>query len=276
MPEAFRTFPSGDVAFFEEASGGGAVLDINSQRNRPARFPEDWLANLRLHADLDYFEIASEGEAIINHAAVAAGALPPDASIAFGWNATSTTHALLAHNLGYEPFALVAYDDNILWPGMPVQVQADGGGRYVTAYCSTTHVNLHEWASIGAGNLGAVSRTYRVLVFKAPPAPSGNVLFAFDPATGGVDMAFGKVNTLRKYLAVVTNGSPLGLSTGRTIDLQNGAMRAIRPDGTTYEPVPAGLTMSLPRPPGWPRVYGASLAYNGSYAGPTSIQVDAP
>jgi hypothetical protein len=89
-------------------------------------------------------------------------------------------------------------------------------------------------------------------------------------------MAFERFDSSRRYLQVVPGGSPLGLSLGRTIDLNNGAPRAVRPDGTTFDPVPATLTTRIqgnyqPAP-----AYGASLAYGGSYAGPETVQVQAP
>jgi hypothetical protein len=96
-------------------------------------------------------------------------------------------------------------------------------------------------------------------------------------------MGLGKFHSDAPYLQVVPGGSPFGLFNDRSIDLHNGAPKAWRPDGTTFAPVPANLKSWLPfnpygggaSPGGEP--FGASMAYNGSYAGPASaLQVQAP
>lgn len=276
MAETLRMFPQdGVVAFYAEASGGGAMDDIDAPRNRPAKTPASWLPNIRLHSDLDYLEVSHSGTTNINHAAVSAGSLPPGSSIAFGWNTSSTNHLLATHNLGYEVFALVSMGTNILYPGMPVQVQSDGGARYVTVYSTTTELRLHEYASIGSSSLAATSKSYNYLVFKDPPAPTGRELFEFDQTTGFWNIGRGKINTGRRYLSVVPGGSPLSLCTGRTIDLSNGAPRAVLADGTQYNPVPSSLSLALERPNA-SYVYGGSMAYNGSFTGSATIQVQAP
>ena len=276
MSEAFRAFPASNiVAFFTEASGGGDITDINSLRNRPAANPASWLANIRLHSSLNYLEVSHTASTGVTHAGVSAGSLPPGSTIAFGWAAASADHLLLTHNLGYAPFALVSVGNNIVYPGMPVQIQGDGGARYVTVYSTTTQIRLYEYASIGSSSLSGTSVTYDVLCFKDPPAPSGNKLMEFDQTTGHFSMARGKINTGRRYLTVVAGGSPKSLATGRTIDLSNGAPRAVLADGTAYNPVPSSFALGLDRQ-SWGYTYGSSMSYNGSFTGSTPIQVQAP
>jgi len=281
MEIAFMTDPdTGRCALYDEAPGGGEYDDPNSLLNGPLNDPVTWLANLYFHSDFNYMEVShGPTNTGISHAAVSASSssAPLAATVPFGWYAASATHLLLTHNLGYVPNAMVYVSGgNVIWPGMPVQVAGDGGARYVSVYCTSTEVRLYEYASTGPSTLPATSLTYTVIVFKNPPAPSGNTLLDFDPSTGAVQMGLGKFNSSRRYLQVVPGGSPFGIAYGRTIDLKNGAVRAVRPDGVTYDPVPVGLTMGLSRIQFYPTVYGASMGYNGSFSGPPQIMVQAP
>lgn len=281
MAVVFMTDPdTGRCALYDENGTTGNADDPNSTRNAPLNNPATHLDKIYFHSDFDYMEV-SHGPTVatINHSAVSASGVPAGATIAFGWGTASADHLLLTHSLGYVPQAMVIYDGNLLWPGMPVQVDGSGGSRFVSFYVTTTAVRLYETASTGAGTLSSVSRDYTVLVFKAPPAPSGDVLMDFDPGTGSLSMGKGKFDSLRRYLQVVAGGSPFGIAKGRTIDLNNGAPRAVRPDGTVVDTVPASLAIALSRTSfstNWGAVYGGDMNYLGSYAGPGSILVQAP
>ncbi|WP_297105122.1 hypothetical protein [uncultured Devosia sp.] len=282
MAIVFMTDPTtGRCALYDENGSTGDFNDPNSARNAPLNSPASHLDKVYFHSDFDYMEVSHGPTAVtVNHAALSIGAAPPGQIFPFGYTTAAADHLLLTHSLGYPPLALVIYDGNVCWPGMPVQADAGGGARFVTAYVTNTELRLYEFASVGSGGLPAVSREYTVLVFRAPPAPSGDVLLDFDPATGVVQMGLGKFDSSRRYLQVVPGGSPFGLSLGRTIDLNNGAPRAVRPDGTSYDPVPSGLQLGLGRGAmgiaDYGYVYGASMAYGGSFTGSGSVQVQAP
>lgn len=269
------------VAIYDEAPGGGDKTDINALRHRPLLDPAAWLANVYFHSDLDYMEVSHGPTTVtVNHSAVSVGSPPAGQPFRFGFTTAAADRLLLTHSLGYAPLAMVVYDDNVCWPGMPVQADGSGGARFVTAYSTATEIRLYEFASVGSSDLGATSLDYTVIVFKDPPAPSGNVLFHVDPANDKVTMARGKFDSTRRYLQVVAGGSPFGLSLGRTIDLNNGAPRAVRPDGTTFNPVPSSLQLGLSRfgltGTDWGYSYGSPMAYGGSFTGPGAIQVQAP
>jgi len=273
---------TGRVALYEEAPGGGDPQDPNSAMNAPLNNPVTWFANLYFHSDFNYMEV-SHGPATVNVSHPSVSTIPSiGGTISFGWGSAIADHALYAHGLGYAPLALVALGNNILWPGMPVQVQGDGGMRFCTIYTDATHVRMYEFASVGSANLGAVSLDYTLLVFRDPPAPTGNILFDFEPVAGTIQMGLNKFNSIRRYLQVVAGGSPFGISQGgRTIGLSNGSPRAFRPDGSYYEPIPANTRSALSRTDlrgtNWGSVYGNDMAYNGSFSGPpSSIQVQAP
>lgn len=284
MAIVFMTDPdTGRCALFEEAPGGGDVENPNSLGNRPLNDPVTWFANLYFHSDFNYMEVSHGPVSVsVTHPSIAPLPIPNGATVAFGWGSGTANHVLLEHGLGYPPLVLVALGNNILWPGMPVQVQGDGGQRFATVYSDATHVRLYEFASIGTSTLTAASLNYTLLVFRNPPVATGDIALEFDPSTGALQMGRGKFNSLRRYLQVVAGGTPFGMAYGgRTIDLANGAPRAFRPDGSYFEPVLAAAQIALNRQDlrgtNWGTIYGASMAYNGVFAGPPgSIQVQAP
>ena len=259
----------------------GDPEDPNSVRNYPLNNPATSLQYLYFHSDFNYLEVAFGPTAVVvNHSAVAASSPPAGATVSFGWTGTVTDRLLFTHSLGYVPKVLAIVGNNTVWPGMPVQT---GGGatRFVSIYVTTTEVRMIEFVSTGLGALPAVDLTYTLLVLADPPSATGNILFDFDPVTGIVEMGRRKFKSDRRYLQVVPGGSPFGITYGgKTIDLHNGAMRAFRPDGTYFEPVPAGLQVGLAQYDLYGVFYGisygASMGYGGGYAGPGSIQVQAP
>jgi hypothetical protein len=278
MAYVMMTDPAtGRVALYSENGTSGSAEDPNSTRNLPLNNPASYLNNIKFSTELDFLEVAFAGSGTITHASIAGIAAAAGQAAPFAYDAGSDDNLLLTHSLGYSPFALVALGSNILWPGMPVQVLGDasGGARYATAYVNSTQLRIATTATIGGTTLPSFAATYSYLVFKKPPAASGNILIDFDPATGIVSMGLGKFSSDKPYLQIVSGGSPLGLSMGRTIDLDNGAPKAWRPDGTTFAPVPAGLATYLDHA-SYGSVSGSSMAYGGSYAGPSSIQVQAP
>lgn len=282
MPVFMNDPATGRFALYDEAPGGGDVTNPNSMRNRPLNSPQDWLPNIYFHSDFNYLEVASGPITIsVSHTAVTPGTKPPEATINFGWVSSVTDRLLFTHNLGYTPTVMCALGNNILWPGMPVQSTSGSGQRFATVYSTTTQVRMKEFAATGTTALPAATLSYTLLVFANPPSTSGNILYDFDPLTGVTQMGRGKFNSSRRYLQVVSGGTPFGVSYGgKTIDLQNGAPRAVRPDGTTFNPVPSDLGLALPRVglngTNYGVQYGGSMGYTGSYTGPGNIQVQAP
>lgn len=295
MPIVFQVDPvTGKVALFEEAPGGGSFADPHSPRNRPLLDPNNWLANIYFHSDLDNLEIVSNTTITVAHAAVAAtssGGL--NSPQAFGqastgnaetvrYKAASSEHVLVTHNLGYIPNALIVVGSNVIWPGMPVQTFTDGRGRYVSAYVTTTQVKLHEWVSGTDAALAAVNVAYRVIVFKQTPDPSGSILFDFNHTSGLVQMARGRFRSDRNYLQVVPGGSPFSIAYGKTLDLKNGAPRFIKPDGSHFDPVPATQKGRFVVKYGnngeftYTGAYGLAMNYNGTAVAPAEILVQAP
>lgn len=272
---------TGRCVLFDEAPGEGAFDNPNSSRNRPINSPESWLPYIYFHSDFNYLEVAFNPSISVSHSAVSPGALPPGSSTNFGWNSSVTDRLLFTHNLGYSPLTLCAIGNNMVWPGMPVQSTPDGGMRFTTIYSTTTEIRMKEFATVGSSTLPSINNSYNLLIFRNPPDSDGNILLDFNPDTGVIEMGKGKFKSNLKYLQVVPSGSPfITPYGGKSIDLQNGAMRAVRSDGTTFDPVPPGLSFALPRfgltGTDFGYQYGSGMGYTGSYTGPSSLQVQAP
>lgn len=280
MQVAFRAFPdAGIVAMFDEPNQTGDVHDIDAPRNAPAKTPEDHLDKIYFHSSLNLLEVAMEATVTINHASVAAGGSVSGSasqSVAFAWAGAVADNLLLdisSLGLSDAPLVMVSTGDNMVWPGMPVQTDSGGRARYITAYSTATAVRLWESASKTGAVLAAASIDYKVIVFRPPAGDLNDLLMGFDPVTGEFQAGRGRFSTTKRYLQVAPGGSPVGIPLGRTIDLDDGAPRAVRPDGTAYDPVPATATVTIT--PGTGAV-SASLDYSGTFAGSDTLEVQAP
>ncbi|UYN98351.1 MAG: hypothetical protein KIT02_10270 [Devosia sp.] len=269
------------AALFYENGTGGAADDPYASRNAPFINPAAHLDKIKYHSDLDYMEVShGPTNVTISHASVAAGSGPGGEVGLNGvlqFPATVTNHDLLTHGLGYVPDFMVIYDGDVIYPGRPVQVLSDGRTRKVAANATSSVIRLREWAVRTSNSMAAASRTYTVIVFREPRAPSGIVLRHWDPVTGILTLARGRFRSDRRYLQVVPGGTPFGFAKGRTIDWDNGTIRYVDPDGSVFEIVPASFAMKVrmsSEPNDAP--YGPSMAYAGSFAGSSSVLVKVP
>jgi hypothetical protein len=267
------------MAVFVEPTDSGDPRDPNSARNAPLNSPLTNLPWIRFHTDLDYLEVAAAGTVTVSHAAIDAASAPDNALVAFAVSVPGDRHTLVSHDLPYIPFALVAAGTNCIWPGMPVQADGLGAARYASVICTSTGIDLVTTATAGTNALPAEDFEYSYLIFKRPPTAEGKVLFDFDPTTGIVTIARGKWASNRRYLMVAEDGSPQGMALGRTIDLKGGVARAWRPDGTTVDLYPTDFALFLSLVANgieFEPIAGATYDYGGGYAGPVSVEVQAP
>lgn len=187
------------------------------------------------------------------------------------------THVLHTHGLGYVPDFFIIEGGNAVHPGYPIQFNAsDGRARCVAAYATTTQIILREFGIQTSNALDAINVTYTLLILRAPPAASGNILMDFNPTTGVTTLGRGKFSSDRRYLQIVAGGTPYNIPLDRTVDLNNGAPRSAIA-GTIRDIVPSNFRIGF----GFegrndPRQFGPAGTYNGSYTGPPTIQVKAP
>lgn len=278
----FRISKAADaVAIYDEAPGGGDPKDINAPMHRPLIDPASWLAYIYFHSDLDYMEVShGPTDVSISHATIAAGS----GGITNMLTATSmvysgayTDHTLLNHGLGYVPDFMVVVNGDVVYPGRAIQSLGDGRTRSICAWADGSNIYLREWFIQSASAMPGISATYTVIVFKRPPAPSGNILGKWTGSTGLMELGRGKFRSDRRYLQVRAGGLPFGFPLGKTIDWKNGAPRLVDPDGTITEVVPASLQLAFAtvyQTSGFS--YGSSGAYSGSFTGSAAIQVQAP
>jgi hypothetical protein len=270
---------TGRYAIFREPVDTGAFDDPNSARNAPLNSPIDYLREIYFHSDFRYLSVAAAGSVTITHPSAGGGTnitLDDNGrkSANFSFGAYEASYDLVTHDLGIEPFAIVAVGNNIIWPGVPVQMVSGVGFRTITPFVTTSKLRITERVS-SVSALAGISQTYSYLVINAPVGEVNDILEEWDPETGVFQCGFGKFRSDQRFLQVVPGGSPLAMFQGRSIDGRNGALRAIRADGTAYEPVPAGMQFGLVRLQMTP-AYAGSMAYNGSYSGPEPIMVQAP
>jgi hypothetical protein len=280
MAWAFMTDPlTNRVALYDEPVPGVTEEDFadpNSACNAPLNDPDGNLQYIYFHSDMDNLEVLVDTEVTINHAAVAAATGSYPSGVGYPWlmqyGGVTDDHLLYQHDLGYIPHVFTLYGTTILIPGFPTQTESDRRMRNVTVYATTTQIRLFEWTVRTPNILAAVSRTYRILVFKQPPAPSNNHLIDWDPTTNILKMAGNRFSSDRRYLQVAPGGSPWALSNGRNVDLKRGAVRIANPDGTVWDTVPDGWEAKLV-PPG---NGGGNLYYDGSFTPDAAINVQAP
>lgn len=269
---------TGHVAVFDEAPGEGEPFDPAALRNRPLADPVNWLTHLKYHSAFNLLELVSDTEVIVSHPGVAAATAAggeTDTSAAYTYNGGTFNWPVLTHGLGYEPLVMVAAGSNILTPGYIIQANAGGAARYVSAYSSAVQVFIREVAARGSTALSALNQTYRILVFRNPRAPEGDLSIEFDPVNDVFQMGQGRFDVSRRYMQVRPGGTPFGLATGPTIDLKNGAPRFVNPGGGVVDPIPATLKLAI-RVNSQPAVFGDPMNYTGSFAGSAAIPLQVP
>lgn len=258
---------TGVVACYEEASGGGDIRYISSPRNAPAANPAAHLDKLIWHSALYQYEIAAGPvDVSVTHTALAtkdtwhtvstggydpAGPSPSGSTIGFLIKGDSrvTDILLYTHGLGYVPKFMVSLDARRVPDGFIVQSNANGCYRRVSVFATPTGIYLREHAVSTDINLAAVSKTYRVMVFRTRAPDPAKALWSGSGAS--MQLARGIIDTTRRYLRRTGAGdSPFALNLGPTIDIKNGGARSAS----------GGVVVSDPR-------------YNGSMAAPAYVSV---
>lgn len=238
-----RGFPTqGIVACFNEPDTGGSIEDFNASRNAPARDPGSYISYVQWHINFFQYELAYPVQTVnINHPGIAGsqkywgpadqfwmGSPTYTSSISYRvpGQTLSTDHALFYHNLGYVPLAFVAYNGNMLMPGVAVQIESDGRSRFVSPYINTSFVGLREVYNSSIDGMGGVTRTYQIMVFKVPAAEAQRALFGNEGAN--VILGRGKIDTSKQYLRRVGSGdTPFDIDRGPTVDINSGRTRIV-------------------------------------------------
>lgn len=221
------------VASWTEPNTMGDFRDFNAPRNAPAKTPLAHLDKIAFHSSFYLYEKAIDRTVTVNHAAVATksvydgftrGSLRP-LGIEWQGNQLETSRTLLSHGLGYTPLVLVAYSGRVIVGGTIVQTSS-AGTRFVSVYADNSVVGLGECAYANDANLPAVSRSYRVVVFRTPaPNPAK---YQFSGNGDQFQIGRGVIDSSKSYLRrVTTSASDLDMDFGRTVDIKNGGARIV-------------------------------------------------
>jgi len=240
---------TGRCALFEENGTSGDLMDPNSVRNAPLNNPVAHLDKIRFHSDFDYYLVDSITEVTVSHPAVAGASVAVTASVTRVGQLSKTAHTLVTHGLGYVPNYMIESGGVLI--GQSSVIQIGNGGRLVSPYATTSTINLLDVGTSTSATLAAMSKTYRVIIFRQPTADSP-YLFDWDPIAGALIMGEGKFRgalpALRRTL--IGDASPFDIPLGRTSDLRNGVSKTVLADGSSF---------TFP-------------AYTGSFAGSASLQ----
>ncbi|SMQ65830.1 hypothetical protein SAMN06295905_1327 [Devosia lucknowensis] len=274
----FRDPQGRRIAIYEVPTNVGDPDDPMAPCNAPLHDPDSNLDHLYFHSDFDPMEVAfGPINVVVGHAAIPAGSGGGGVGSftnTMVYGSIVRSHELFSHDLGYPPDFFLIIGDDVVHPGFPVQYDlADGRARLVTAYATDNKIMLHEFGIQTSSALAATNVTYTLLILRRPPAPAGSVLFDFDPSTGIVEMAFGKFRSDRRYLQIVSGGTPFGVPLGRTIGFDNGTFRSASPSGALRDIVPADFRVSFGS--GGPS-YGPAGNYGGAFTGDGAVLVQAP
>lgn len=280
MAWAFMTDPTtGNIALYDEPVAIGDFDDPDSPRNAPLNNPNEHLANIYWHIQMDNMEVINEQDITVYHEVSLSRSETDEffEGTAAVFDTVPVDHFLFNHGLGETPYFLVVADDQMLTPGFVVQSSIAGDLRAITPYATSTSIYLREATLRGAAGMPALTKTYKVLVLRRPPAEDPLLpLWDIPPETGIVSLGRGRFQSDRRYLQVTPGGSPWGLALGKTLDLNNGAPRFVTPSGEIVDPIPAEQTLRISTVAIADSTPGNPMNYNGTFTGGETIPVRAP
>lgn len=226
----FRAY-QGKVCIWEKPASGDPMAPFNN--------PTAHMDLVRFHSDLQYLSNSIVTDVTISHTSLAgvvgtgytisnAGGSSGASQPITNGQIRSTTINLYQHSLGFPPLYFVLYNNQLVCPFFPVQAFED---RLRTVSPSTTnnYIRLREIAESSDVALPAVSRTYRVIVFREPVAVVGQPLFR--ATTNSVVMGHGKVNSDYRNIRKATTGFDFYVPTTPILDTRNGAVKIISATG---------------------------------------------
>jgi len=250
------------VAIIDSAPGGGDLTDSAALCNRPAVDPANWLANNYFNSAFDYYELLDSVQTVpITHAALATASNTVFTSIAFSLTIKGQNDArdiiLYAHNKGYVPAYMIAYNGARLPAGMHTIISNPGttsqGSRCMSHCADETNIYLHETCTSGDIDLPAITLNYEVMIFNRPERDPDLPLLSYDNSGTGVALIdHGRIRSDRHYLRkALPSESSFDINiNGPTMDINDGFVRVVTGGNIFDEP-----------------------GYGGSWAGPAYVPV---
>lgn len=249
------------VAIIDSAPGGGDLTDSTALCNRPAIDPANWLANNYFNSAFDYYELLVPVQTVsITHTVLATASTLVlsivGLSITIKGQQDDRDIVLYAHNLGYVPTYMIAYNGGRLSAGQHVVIRGAGTtsqrSRCVSHDADATNIYLHEHCTSGDVDLEADTLSYEVMIFNRPVRDPDLPLLSYDNSGTGVALIdHGRIRSdrhyLRKALAAETS---FDINLGPTMDINDGFVRVVT----------GGVVFDEP-------------GYGGSWAGPAYVPV---
>lgn len=226
----FRAY-QGKVAVWEKPTSGDPMAPFNN--------PTEHMDLVRFHSDLQYLSNSIVQDVTISHTALAGsigtgytvandgGSSGSSQPITDGQIRASTIN-LLAHGLPYVPLYYVLYNQQLVAPGFPVQV-FDDRIRTISASATSNYIRLRELAVSSDQTLPAITRNYRVLVFRDPLPDPAKPLYHYK--ADSLIMGHGKVDTAHRNIRKATGGYDFYVPVKPIADTRNGAIKIIAPNG---------------------------------------------
>lgn len=234
MTVCFRAF-NGRVAVWTKPLTGDPMAPFDN--------PLAHMDKIKFHSDLQYLSSSIVQDVSISHTSLAGVAGTGYALGNAGGSAGTsqpitdgqlrvTSIPLLTHDLGYVPLVYVIYGNQLVSPGLTVQSLSDRW-RGISVYATTTQVFVREVAISSREALPAVSRSYRVIVFREPTEIAGEPTFQVKPSANLFGLGRGKVTQNHRPIRRVASGADYSfyIPVDRIADIRNGALRIINPDG---------------------------------------------
>lgn len=206
----------------------------------PYKNPAAHLDLLKFHSDMQYLSLAVQQDVVVNHTSLA-GAAGTAASGAPAAGSGSSGSAppvmngdiredrieLLDHGAGLIPPYMVLFNGQAISAGTMVQNEGDRA-RLVSSWVSATKVGIKAIAFSSLSALSAVTRTYRVLVFRQFAPVPGAPLYRFKPDE--IQLGARKISNVNPALRRAAAGeATFYLPKLPDTDIRNGAIRTASP-----------------------------------------------
>ena len=211
----------------------GKVAIFNGTDIAPFNDPIANLTNLYFHSDLGYLGNGLLVTGTINHPGVTRSSSTSKGLFgsSTNYNPQNGSNDYLLANHSYSATApFVAFIGDAQMPSGTVVQQVGQSVRAVSVYRTSTQIRVFEnWATFD-DSLGAISRTYSVILFERlnTALNSTSILIEGDRFRAG----FGKLDTDFLYLRRNNENPDFYVTTGKTADVNSGRLKVVLPDGS--------------------------------------------
>jgi hypothetical protein len=219
---------------------------VSGDKFGPYKNPTAHLDLLRFHSDMQYLSLAVQQDVVVNHTSLAGSTgVAPGGAPATGDGSSGSAQPvangdiradmidLVNHDAGAIPPYYVLYNGQAVSAGTVVQDDGDRA-RLVSSWVTSSKVGIKAIAFSSVSALAAVSRTYRVVVFRQFAPQPGLPLYRFRPSE--IQLGAGKISDTNPALRRANVGeATFYIPKAPDTDIRNGAIRSISSAGVTTD-----------------------------------------